>query len=688
MADGGVDSIVMMQHRRPKVYLSGGDGLNWALDEDLRLTEAAIADLVDRVELAACDVLHMVWWESLLALPEAAIAGKRVICHMPNRPFHYLKQPAFRLARQRVSRWVVRSSEAQRELQSIGDDPVLIPYVVDLDIFRPERQSASALAALRQKYLLPEDRYVISNFHRDSEGADRGLPKLQKGPDLFLEIVAALHQQGLPIHVLLAGPRRHWLRQRLAERGLPFTFVGQWIDERDDLTDNILPRATLNDLYSLSDLYLVTSRWEGGPQSIMEAAAADCKIVSTRVGLAEDILQPECLYTAVPEAVRLIAADVRSDSLGFSRAPQRQRVLERCSVAASRPFFQALYQAWPRLPVCAPSAPKRRPLLVRLRRALGWEGPRPTPKRPVSRFALWHSFVPSPYGGGNQFMMALRKALRQRGVDVLDNELNDVIDACLLNAIHFDTDRFLELSRRRQPGVVQRVDGPICLYRGVDRAKDDLAFRLNAQFAHSTIVQSAWTLQRIIEMGYRPVNPVIVHNATDPDIFHRRGRSPFDPARKIRLISTSWSDNPRKGGAIYHWLDEHLDWSRYEYTFVGRVAGAFRHIRHVAPVDSESLADLLRQHDIYLAASQNDPCSNALIEALTCGLPALALNSGGHPELVGYGGLLFDRAEEIPDRLTEIAAHYSAFQNLITVPALADVADKYLALLTAAAQGA
>ena len=34
------------------------------------------------------------------------------------------------------------------------------------------------------------------------------------------------------------------------------------------------------------------------------------------------------------------------------------------------------------------------------------------------------------------------------------------------------------------------------------------------------------------------------------------------------------------------------------------------------------LAELLRAHDVYLAPSRDDPCSNALLEALACGLPA------------------------------------------------------------------
>ncbi len=228
--------------------------------------------------------------------------------------------------------------------------------------------------------------------------------------------------------------------------------------------------------------------------------------------------------------------------------------------------------------------------------------------------------------------------------------------------------------------MIHRIDGPIHLIRGYDREKDELCFRLNEQFASATVLQSAWTYQRIVEMGYNPVSPVIIHNAVDSDIFHAGGRIPFERNRKIRLISTSWSNNPRKGGPTYRWLEERLDWDRFDYTFVGNVSESFRRIRHIPPVSSEELAAILRNHDIYIAASRNDPCSNALIEAMACGLPALYVNDGGHPELVGYGGLPFEDKEEILPQLERLVEYYETFQRLIAVSKMEEVAEKYLTL--------
>ena len=137
---------------------------------------------------------------------------------------------------------------------------------------------------------------------------------------------------------------------------------------------------------------------------------------------------------------------------------------------------------------------------------------------------------------------------------------------------------------------------------------------------------------------------------------------------------------PARAALLYRWIEKHLDWDRFEYTFVGNASETFERIRHIPPVSSDELAEILRNHDIYITASRNDPCSNALIEAMACGLPALYLNDGGHPELVGSGGLPFVDEEEILPQLETLVEHYESFQRLIAVSRMEDVAEKYLAL--------
>jgi len=494
-----------------------------------------------------------------------------------------------------------------------------------------------------------------------------------------------LHVAGCPIHVLVGGPRRHWLRAKLGSYGVPFTFVGK-AAEGDDLKLNMLDREALNEMYQASDICVLTSRWEGGPYTTLEAAGTRTKVLSTRVGHSADILQPQCLFNNVAEAVEKLKADIRDRALDATVEPQYRRVIEHHTVNAIAPQAAALvarmrtmepFHGLPDntsrlLPRASGST-----IRVRLQKLAARALPR-LGKTKALTVSIFRDYVKPPYGGGNQFMLALRAEMERQGVRVLNNQVGEAIDGYIFDSLWFNQKLLDKLARVNRRHVIHRIDGPIFLYRGKDKELDDRIFEINREFATTSVIQSVFTLRRIYETGYRPIAPVVVRNACDPSIFNLQGKAPYDPNRKVRLISTSWSDNPRKGGPVYAWLDKNLDFDRYEYLFLGRTSTDLANIRQIDPVPSNPLADYLRSSDIYITASQNDPCSNALIEALSCGLPGVHLRSGGHPELVGMGGLGFDNVEEIPAILDTVSKHYAAFQSCIKVQSMTEVAKLYL----------
>ena len=234
---------------------------------------------------------------------------------------------------------------------------------------------------------------------------------------------------------------------------------------------------------------------------------------------------------------------------------------------------------------------------------------------------------------------------------------------------------------RKSVLYVHRVDGPIDVYRGRNEGVDRGICAVNKKFADKTIFQSHYSLEKHLELGMTFKNPIVLMNAADPGIFHLQGRLAFSRDRKIRLIASSWSDNLNKGAAIYQWLDEHLDWGLYEMTFVGRSPITFKNIEMLPAVDTQGMAELFRGHDIYITASRHDPCSNSLIEALSCGLPAVYLRSGGHPEIVGSAGLGFESAEEIPGVLKQVSDAYESFQSHISVSSIEKISEEYLKIL-------
>lgn len=132
---------------------------------------------------------------------------------------------------------------------------------------------------VRNELKLNNDRFLIGSFQRDTEGSDLISPKLAKGPDVFVDVVAEFNRhRKFDVEVILAGWRRQYVIKRLKDLNIKFTYF----DRPDEIT--------VNKLYNAIDLYVVGSRCEGGPQAIVECAATQTPILSTPVGISEDIL--------------------------------------------------------------------------------------------------------------------------------------------------------------------------------------------------------------------------------------------------------------------------------------------------------------------------------------------------------------------------------------------------------------
>ncbi len=156
---------------------------------------------------------------------------------------------------------------------------------------------SSTKQQLREKYSLPNEGYLIGSFQRDTEGHDLKSPKLEKGPDLLADFLIAKYQQWqkdcrskmLQPHVVLGGWRRQYVVSRLKAASVPYTYF-----ERP-------PQKILNELYQTLDLYPVTARYEGGPQSIIECGLLNVPVISRPVGIAEQVLPT----TAINENIML-----------------------------------------------------------------------------------------------------------------------------------------------------------------------------------------------------------------------------------------------------------------------------------------------------------------------------------------------------------------------------------------------
>ncbi len=288
---------------------------------------------------------------------------------------------------------------------------------------------------------------------------------------------------------------------------------------------------------------------------------------------------------------------------------------------------------------------------------------------------ILYNFQPDPYGGGNQFLKALRKCFEKQGVYEEKAEKANVI---LFNSHHNLEGCFKMKQECPNKIIIHRLDGPIFVVRGKDKEIDKIIGLFNDLFVDGIIFQSNWCKKQNKKyFGISSKYETVIHNAVDNEIFNRNGKKEFNPSGKIKLVATSWSSNWKKGFEIYKFLDENLDFSRYNMTFVGNSPIQFKNIRWIRPVPSEKVAEILKQHDIHIAASRTEACSNSLIEALSCGLPAVAVDDGGDPELVQKGGRLFSGREDVIEKIKDVVRNYSYYQSNIPEFSIEKVAKDY-----------
>jgi glycosyltransferase involved in cell wall biosynthesis len=181
----------------------------------------------------------------------------------------------------RVDRIQVTHGEMEELVLEAGVDRAKvfrIPIGVDIEHFPLADEQARARS--RQELGLPESAFVVGSFQKDGVGWGEGLePKQIKGPDTLVATLGRLHARIPELAVLLTGPARGYVRRELERAGIPYRYA------------NLSPRRRLASAYHSLDAYLVTSRQEGGPKSVLESMAAGVPLVTTRVGQVTELVR-------------------------------------------------------------------------------------------------------------------------------------------------------------------------------------------------------------------------------------------------------------------------------------------------------------------------------------------------------------------------------------------------------------
>ena len=203
-----------------------------------------------------------------------------------------------------------------------GRIPVtVVPHGVDTEFFCPTVVKPGSFG-------IPPDRFVVGFLGSKGSDLDYG----RKGTGTLLDVIRKAAACIPNLHVVMGGPG--WEKEATDLRALGVSVN----------STGFVRKADLPALYSALDVYLLTSRVEGGPCTVFESMACETAVVSTRVGAVPELIVDGVngWSADVDDSEGLLAAIVKLAHFPDSRTAIRKRarstVLERSWAVALSPL--------------------------------------------------------------------------------------------------------------------------------------------------------------------------------------------------------------------------------------------------------------------------------------------------------------------------------------------------------------
>jgi glycosyltransferase involved in cell wall biosynthesis len=259
-------------------------------------------------------------------------------------------------------------------------------------------------------------------------------------------------------------------------------------------------------------------------------------------------------------------------------------------------------------------------------------------------------------GGVGSFRLKFAAGLQRRGLHVTD-DLEDPTCAAVLVLAGTRNLPGLWRARRRGLKIVQRLDGINWIHR---RRQTSIRHYLRAEYgnrilstirsrlAQAVVYQSEFARRWWLEWyGPVPAPDRVVHNGVDLGVYTPEGLHdrPQDHCRLL-VVEGSLGGGYDIGLANAVRLAETLAAEQgypMELMIAGRVTPALQDgwerrsrvpLLWAGQVPRERIPELDRSAHLFFSADLNPACPNAVIEALACGLPVTAFDTGALRELV------------------------------------------------------
>merc|ERR1712194_993029 len=235
-------------------------------------------------------------------------------------------------------------------------------------------------------------------------------------------------------------------------------------------------------------------------------------------------------------------------------------------------------------------------------------------------------------------------------------------------------------------------DGPFFLHRG-DIRQDYQLYRTVSKFCTGLVFQSEWSqrvtmMKGILQDIPEYVTQIVIGNAAEPEFSYRPSslRS-LPPDGRMRVGVAVWSTNVRKNNQLIIDLSSLADPKKFEFVHVGNRPKFDKSapMPLSPPMAQKELGNFMRDRiDAFLAPSWYECFNNSEIQALTSGLPVVALNESSHPAVIGSGGVLFgsetsrSNATDALAALEHLRTNYAHYASLVSSPNIDSIAEQYL----------